>query len=137
MGKLSGLSGLSGSTPLGAVAVAARLGVVRGPKEASQMSQPAKPARPFQASSASRQPVPLCEHPVPARYRAYASTARYVPLRFASGWIIWDRLRGRVADGIYLAWAYVVPLADWYNAHPDDGDRDWLGGTWWSGVFTP
>ncbi|HEX9107368.1 MAG TPA: hypothetical protein VF832_09065 [Longimicrobiales bacterium] len=78
--------------------------------------------------------APVLRKHLPARYAIEAQRApRYVPVEFCQSWVIWDRVRGRVADGFYAEWVDLVPLCDYYNANPDEGDRDWLGGTWWSG----
>jgi hypothetical protein len=53
-------------------------------------------------------------------------------VRFEGGWVVWDRLRGRVADGIDHAAVLAQQMAAYDNAIPEAGDRDWFGGTSWS-----
>ncbi|HEX9413815.1 MAG TPA: hypothetical protein VF916_09965 [Ktedonobacterales bacterium] len=57
---------------------------------------------------------------------------RFIVIRFAWGWVVWDRFKGRVADGIYTAEAMAREQAAFVNLHPELGDRDWFASTYWS-----
>lgn len=50
---------------------------------------------------------------------------RYVPLRFATGWAIWDCQRQHIADGIYFNKELCCDVARHFNDHPAAGDRVW------------
>ena len=54
---------------------------------------------------------------------------RFVVIRFADGWIVWDNLKYRVSDGIYYdkeGLKSCLAVAQWFNKEPQYGDRDWF-----------
>ena len=55
-------------------------------------------------------------------------TKRFVLLHmveFGDAWMIYDRLRYRVSDGVYMTRSVAEEQCAYQNAYPAEGDRDW------------